>query len=322
MTRSGFSRCMAARCNPSRNIVTFNSPLHYEVMRLKLRFFIAAIFLLSQSAKSQTNTMLFSSIKRPVANKQDSLVLIHNEQKMWTAAKNGNVLMFDNPMLDCEFKVRMSKAAVEYDFKDSLPLKSGAPFYLMNLMENRSADTVYLMSFSPFLNDRFQERVWVYDTAQVRKPDTSNKSTTSFIVPYGHWEMGNWQTGISVKYLMPLSEYSKTLPAKELSNADEIYRAQLASQLNGKLIGDTIYRFTRFTKDSNEYLPQAPYANFLVFLKNGSLSGELHVYPDCNLSKPMWKVQVENAYSSWDSTNQVEDPNNPGVFILAPLKRE
>jgi hypothetical protein len=322
MTRSGFSRCMAACCNPSRNIVTFNSPLHYEVMRLKLLFFIAAIFFLSQSAQSQTNTMLFSSIKRTVANKQDSLVLIHNEQKMWQAAKDGNVMMFDNPMMDCEFRVRMSKGQIDYCFKDSLPLKSGAPFYLMNLMENRNADTVYLMSFSPFLNDRFQEQIWVYDSAQASKPDTNNESTTGFIARYGHWEMGAWQNGISVKYLMPLSGYPKTLPAKEMSAADKIYRAQLASQLNGKLSGDTIYRITRFTKDSNEYLPQSPYANFLTFLKNGSLSGELHAYPDCNLSKPMWKMQIENTYSNWDSTNQVEDPNNPGVFILAPLKYE
>jgi hypothetical protein len=290
-------------------------------MRIKLLLSFMLVLVI-RNGFSQSSGFLYSSIKRPVANKQDSLLLIHNEQKMWASAKNGNVMMFDNPMIDCEFRVRMSKGEIDYCFKDSLPLKSGASFYLMNLIENRNADTCYLMSFSPFLNDRFQERIWVYDTAQVPKPDTSNKNTTSFIAPFGHWQMGAWQTGISVKYLMPLSEYPKTLPAKEMTAADKIYLAQLASQLNGKLSGDTIYRFVRFTKDSNEYLPQAPYANFLSFLKNGSLSGQLHAYPDCNLSKPMSKDYSESIYVSWDSTNYVEDPNNKGTFIYAPLKRE
>lgn len=298
--------------------------MHYESMRIKILFSIAAIFLLFQTSYAQTPGFLFSGIKVNVQNKQDSLLLIHNEQKMWQEAAKGNVLMFDNPMLDCEFKVKMSKVQVESCFKDSIPMKSGSHGYMMNLVENRNADTCYLMSFSPFLNYRYQEKVrWIQDSTQTTKPNTNTDgSQTCFIMRYGHWEMGPWQTGISVQYLMPLSEYSKVLSPKDLAGANLIYRQQLASRLNGKLSGDTIYRIVRFTRDSNEYLPQAPYANFLSFLKNGSLSGELRAYPDERLSKPMWKIQIENTYSNWDSTNQVEDPNNPGVFILAPLKRE
>lgn len=36
----------------------------------------------------------------------------------------------------------------------------------------------------------------------------------------------------------------------------------------------------------------------------------------------MSKRQVEEAFVHWDSTNAVEDPNHPGVFILAPIKTE
>ncbi|MGZ6519889.1 MAG: hypothetical protein ACXVED_20065, partial [Bacteroidia bacterium] len=32
--------------------------------------------------------------------------------------------------------------------------------------------------------------------------------------------------------------------------------------------------------------------------------------------------EFENLMVSWDSTAQVEDPNNPGVFISAPTKNE
>jgi hypothetical protein len=292
-------------------------------MKIKLLLFSATLFLLVHISAAQTPGYYFSSIQRPVKNKQDSLVLIHNEQKMWQAASKGSVMMFDNPMMDCEFKVRMSKAEVDYGFKDSIPTKSGSSLYMMNLMENRSADTFYLMSFSPFLTSRSQQRYWVDDSVQKISPDT-NKYTTSFriIERAGHWETGPWQTGISVRYLMPLSEYPVVLPAKEFTNANLVYRRQLASQLKGKLFGDTIYRTVYFTCDSNEYLPQAPYANLLATLKNYTLAGEMRAYKSNTLSEAMSKADIESTYVDWDSTNQVEDPNNPGVFILAPLKSE
>jgi gliding motility associated protien GldN len=36
----------------------------------------------------------------------------------------------------------------------------------------------------------------------------------------------------------------------------------------------------------------------------------------------MSQAQIEALFVQWDSTNQVEDPNNPGTFILAPIKNE
>jgi hypothetical protein len=290
-------------------------------MRIKLLFLFAIFSQFHQFSFAQTSGFVYSSISRPVQNKQDSLLLIQNEQKMWKAASQGKVLMFDNPMMDCEFKVKMSKMAVEWCFKDSIPMKSGASQYMMNLMQNRNADTCYIMSFSPFLTHRFQQRYWAEDSVQPAMPDTV---TIGNRIAYkaGHWETGPWQTGFSVKFLMPLSEYPAVIPQKDLMNVNAIYRRQYASLLGGKLSGDTIYRTVRFTRDSNEYLPQAPYANLLLTLKAASLSGLLRPYKSNDLSSPMSKFYMETMYVSWDSTNQVEDPNNPGTFILAPLKTE
>ena len=36
----------------------------------------------------------------------------------------------------------------------------------------------------------------------------------------------------------------------------------------------------------------------------------------------MTKSEIEAKLVSWDSTNQVEDPNNPGTYTIAPLKKE
>lgn len=293
-------------------------------MKIKLLLLATLFFLLQHISFAQAPGYFYSSIRRPVQDKQDSLLLIRNEQKMWAEAKKGNVLMFDNPMMDCEFKVKMSKMAVEACFRDSLPLKSGASQYMMNLMQNRNVDSCYLMSFSPFLAHKYQERVrWVQDSVQQTKPNISSSGTqTSLAWNYGHWEMGPWQTGMSVQFLMPLSEYPAVIPAEDIANANHIYRQQFASLIGGKLSGDTIYRTVRFTRDSNEYLPQAPYANLLSTLKNATLSGGIRAYKSNDLSVPMSKYYMETMYVSWDSTNQVEDPNNPGTFILAPIKSE
>ncbi len=304
-------------------MVTFNAHSHYEIMKIKLLFFSAILFLLAHFSSAQTPGFLYSSIRRPVQNKQDSLVLIRNEQKMWMAASKGNVQMYDNAMFDCEFKVRMSKAAIEGSFQDSIPLKSGASFYMINLMENRNADTCYTMSFSPFLNYQYQEKIrWIQDSTAYSKPDTGKVNVTRLAFNYGHWEMGKWQTGMGVRFLIPLSEYPAVIPAKNMAELNKVYRAQFASQLRGKLSGDTIFRTLFFTVDSNEYLPQAPYANLILQLQNNLFGGDLHAFPAHDLKMPMSKRAIEVAHVGWDSTNQLEDPNNPGVFILAPLRYE
>jgi hypothetical protein len=134
--------------------------------------------------------------------------------------------------------------------------------------------------------------------------------------------MGPWKTGSGVRYLMPLSEYPVVISQKDLITGNAIYRRQIASLLRGNLSGDTICRILKFTRDSNEYLPQAPYGNLLGMIKNFTLSGELRAYTSKDLSIAMTKANLEANYVSWDSTNQVADPGNPGVFIIAPIKSE
>lgn len=61
-------------------------------------------------------------------------------------------------------------------------------------------------------------------------------------------------------------------------------------------------------------------------IKDALLAGEINAFDnpalDDEFKVKMTKAQVEDVFVQWDSTNQVEDPNNPGTFILAPLKIE
>jgi len=43
---------------------------------------------------------------------------------------------------------------------------------------------------------------------------------------------------------------------------------------------------------------------------------------DDEFKVPMTPSEIEALFVQWDSTNQTEDPSNPGTYILAPLKRE
>ena len=61
-------------------------------------------------------------------------------------------------------------------------------------------------------------------------------------------------------------------------------------------------------------------------IKDALLAGEINAFDnpalDDEFKVKMTKAQVEDVFVQWDSTNQVEDPNNPGTFILSPLKIE
>ena len=59
-------------------------------------------------------------------------------------------------------------------------------------------------------------------------------------------------------------------------------------------------------------------------IKDALLAGEITAFDnmDDEFKIKMSKAAVEATFVSWDSTNQTEDPNNPGTFILAPLKTE
>lgn len=77
------------------------------------------------------------------------------------------------------------------------------------------------------------------------------------------------------------------------------------------------------------YYPEEPTVCLMSLfdvLKCALLTDNLKAYSnpifDDEFTMPMTKVEVQNLLVSWDSTNQVEDVNNPGQFITVPLKKE
>lgn len=67
-------------------------------------------------------------------------------------------------------------------------------------------------------------------------------------------------------------------------------------------------------------------ASLFDVIKKGLLEGEIFAFDnpamDDEFKVKMSKAAIEGTFTSWDSTNQTEDPNNPGIFILAPIRAE
>lgn len=61
-------------------------------------------------------------------------------------------------------------------------------------------------------------------------------------------------------------------------------------------------------------------------IKDALMAGEITAFDnpamDDEFKVRMTKAQIEALFVQWDSTNQVEDPNNPGTYILSPIKTE
>ncbi|HTL83209.1 MAG TPA: gliding motility protein GldN [Bacteroidia bacterium] len=77
------------------------------------------------------------------------------------------------------------------------------------------------------------------------------------------------------------------------------------------------------------YYPEAPLndrASLFDVMKKGLLDGSLHAYDnpamDDEFTTPMSPKQIQDLFVQWDSTNQCEDPNNPGTWIICPIKTE
>jgi gliding motility associated protien GldN len=57
-------------------------------------------------------------------------------------------------------------------------------------------------------------------------------------------------------------------------------------------------------------------------VNNGTITCFDQALTDDEFRYDMTKSEIEGMLVSWDSTNQTEDPSNPGQYISAPLKKE
>jgi hypothetical protein len=212
--------------------------------------------------------------------------------------KGGPMMWRGNVFSGRDFCVIEPYSAVKQELKDSLPDKHNSGIYDLCLLGNRAADTFYIISFSPKT---------VFSHGDYPFKIDSN-------------ETGN---DTAVYFRIQLFQYASYLKPIETERLNAIVKQQFYFSIHASnRKEDTLYSNTFFSASSQTVLAQAPIHVLIDDLKYGMLSGDLHVYSDSLLHIGMRSYDIQGSWITWDSTNQVEDPNNPGTFILAPIKIE
>ncbi len=154
---------------------------------------------------------------------------------------------------------------------------------------NYSADTCLLIGFQPLIIDGRTE--------------------------YGIGDTNCWVHA-------PLFYYQSFLDDWKMKQLHEMTLNNFATAFRASRVGDTLFRIVTFTDDSNQYLPQASYDRLALELISLMRSGGLRRSHNKEFTHWMTAYEFDLIASQWDSTNQFQDPNNPGTWIIAPIKTE
>ncbi len=260
------------------------------------RFFIFCLSLLSFTCLfAQSTQWHWSCLVNKLSN-EDSAFLVDTESKIWKASADDSVKLptFEGGRSGGTYSIGSSKFSTKRMFGDSLPLKRLTDYAELDLAWNHTADTCYVLSYSPMLwRDRQR---------------------------YGSFGPITRDTIVWLR--VPTASYFPLLKEQEYRRLFNFQVDVLSSHFGCKRNGDTLSRIVPFTIDSNEYLPQASYRVILDKIMNGMLTWKFSSYDDPICSIRLSGVQCERKVTHWDSTFKVEDPNAPGTYFLVPTKFE
>lgn len=127
-------------------------------------------------------------------------------------------------------------------------------------------------------------------------------------------------------------EQAATVLGKDVLLKKNVVCDVSVTSVETQLFNDTTYRVPGDVVAELEnriygFLPLAERNRFIGALLYYALHNPSKVFPvnDAKVDSlhPFKTVfDVENLFTRWDSTNIVDDPNNPGIYVMAPLKRE
>lgn len=271
---------------------------------MKSKLIASAFLLVTILGRAQSSKYNWGSQPRPLS-KVDSAFLVDIEKKMWAIEKEKNVFrMYDGFGGGDGYNVVMTKSEMKERLSDTAIAKvQFCRFAELLSLWSRNADTAWIVGFQPML--RAQQETDYYRSQEVQLPTAC----------YVH---------------IPLFTYRNFIEDKEFQRLSSITLRSFAGAMYAEMKGDTLFRFISFGSASYDmydepydYLPQADFVYMSQLMNNAMFSGKLSAYFDPELTQRESKKDMEQYFiPQWDSTNQIEDPNNPGTYILAPIKME
>lgn len=251
-----------------------------------------AAFLLVHALAAQSSFInRWSDIQLTVDATSDARFLFETDAQLLHLAGQPVDKLKNSPLAfesGVHFKILMTRAEAQVEDAHSLLKNYRSNFAELCLGWNTDADTLMVMSLSPM---------------PVCK------------------EGGCWH---SPEAQFPLYNYTTSFISRNDSiRFHRLVVQQTARSLGAQVLkGDTLVRVVRLKYDGTEPLPQASLPYLLHVMKDISYYSHALPYRDSTFLKTYIRRELEETYIQWDSTVQVEDPYNPGVLILAPIKRE
>jgi|GEM_PF-4995871 hypothetical protein len=258
---------------------------------MKRPFLFFTLLLIGGICQAQYSGLHWSVIRHHEASRDDSAFIVDTETMMWKSSAPGFFQIYEGGRSGVGYRLRTSKFQQQLVLGDSTK-HNWTTLSELDLAWSNTLDTCYLLSYTPM-----------------------EKVKRNY---YGSF--GSLVDDTIVIARIPTSSYFPFLKQAETARQREIILRAFASEFAGVFQADTLYRMSRLTCDSNEYLPQCSYSLYGQRLIQGTNGRKLQVFDD-----PYCRIRLSyngsvGKIERWDSTNQVEDPRAPGVFIKAPIK--
>jgi hypothetical protein len=274
------------------------------------RYLIPFFIILASIAFAQAPGYYWSNLPCKIDNKEDSAFAFGIYKRVrHDYLANTNKLQHSISLYDGEknFITKYSIDQAEDILTDSSTFdQKFKSWYNMCIRWNRNADTFGIIAYSPVC----------HVTGSTWWPDPC------------------WHNVFDRKHRFAICDYAGLMSAQELTRYKSVLINELAQLFQSTewsvpsiVRKDTLIRVIHFSEFKDPVVcdkPQTGSSLFALnnFLKEGIINQSIPVYTDSTCTKMVTDPSAEKYWVWWDSTNMVENPHDPGVFILAPIRHE
>jgi hypothetical protein len=226
------------------------------------------------------------------------------------------------------FRMEYTCSEMHYVYLDKAALKRRQPTYQTFIIPNNAVDTFKIVGFSreyeihPFRVDKVIVDTLLTDKEVLKLLKERNTSVFDLEEQYKYRNdtvyLGKYSSPL---FSVPLGNYDVFLKPSTITRLKSIVQEAVFDHFNIKKYDSLLLRETVLPLDAGNILAQASLPFFAEYIEGHFWNMKL--YTDVALTKGINNNLYETTMRVvWDSTNSVEDPYNPVVFISAPIKKE
>ncbi|TND05901.1 MAG: hypothetical protein FD123_3592 [Bacteroidetes bacterium] len=260
-------------------------------------FFLSALSVSAQEYPRHSKH--YRSLSSPVFSPADTLLLATVEVKLWKKLDSWS----KSKTTDSLFTPRHGHYGQVLDKQDA------ATLVLSNKKKPATPTGVYRLSVTW---DRDAKNAELTDFAELFKTTHHDEKTREPV------------SDSTALINIPLFQYAYFLDPKEFTDLVSLVRRQFAMAMMpiAEPEKETFLTNSILYKDSDTLLPQSGIEDLGYELLDAARWGKIPGFENRGTNSILRRTYIDSVYTYWDSTNLVEDPNNPGTYIMVPIKLE